>query len=103
MRFLCLLWLGISAPAASIFITQPDDPKAVVVSGNDGPAIQEAIDKAAETATREGIVFVPSGRYAITRTVYVWPGVRLFGVGATRPILFSQRTRPDSKKAWVPW
>jgi hypothetical protein len=30
---------------------------------------------------------VPSGRYRITRTVFIWPGVRVFGVGRTRPVL----------------
>jgi len=39
---------------------------------NDSAAIQAAIDKAAGDA-HEGIVFVPSGRYLLTRTVYVWP------------------------------
>src|SRR3954454_9614874 len=98
MRFLCLLWIGISGSAASVFTTQPDDPKAVVVSGKDGTAVQDAIDKAAESATREGIVFVPSGRYAITRTVYVWPGVRLFGIGASRPGFILPENTPGFQK-----
>ena len=29
---------------------------------------------------------MPPGRYRLTRTVYVWPGVRIFGYGATRPV-----------------
>jgi hypothetical protein len=98
MRFLCFLWIGISAFPASVFTTQPDDPRAVVVSGNDGVAIQNAIDKAAGNAAREGLVFVPSGRYAITGTVYVWPGVRLFGVGATRPIFVLPENTPGFQK-----
>ena len=32
-------------------------------------------------------MFVPSGRYRLTRTIYVWPGVRVIGYGATRPVL----------------
>src|SRR3954453_17773720 len=98
MRFLCLLWIGISASAASVFPTQPDDPKAVVVSRKDGAAIQAAIDRAAESATREGIVFVPSGRYAITRTVYVWPGVRLFWIGVSRPTFILTDNTPGFQK-----
>ena len=47
MRLLCLLWIGVSASAASVYVTQPDDPQAVVVSGRDGGAVQAAIDKAA--------------------------------------------------------
>jgi sugar lactone lactonase YvrE len=33
----------------------------------------------------QGIVFVPSGRYRLSRTIYIWPGIRLIGFGATRP------------------
>ncbi|MGC1431198.1 MAG: glycosyl hydrolase family 28-related protein, partial [Candidatus Sulfotelmatobacter sp.] len=27
----------------------------------------------------------PAGRYRLTRTIYIWPGIRLIGFGATRP------------------
>jgi sugar lactone lactonase YvrE len=37
-------------------------------------------------AHHEGILFVPEGRYRITRTIYVWPGVRVIGYGANRPV-----------------
>ena len=53
-------------------------------SADDSAAIQAAIDRAAEHG--EGIVFVPSGRYRLTRTIYVWPAVRVIGYGATRPV-----------------
>jgi sugar lactone lactonase YvrE len=82
--------------AASVFTTRLDDPKAVYLTAQefgahgdekagDSEAIQAAIDKA-EGKGHEGIVFVPSGRYRLTRTVYVWPGVRIIGYGATRPV-----------------
>jgi sugar lactone lactonase YvrE len=51
---------------------------------DDTVAIQAAIDRSAEHG--EGILFIPSGRYRISRTVYVWPAVRLIGYGATRPV-----------------
>ncbi len=84
------------AAASSVFDTRLDDSKAVYLSasefgahadgnGDDSAAIQAAIDKAGQSS-REGIVFIPSGRYRFTRTVYVWPGVRVFGYGATRPL-----------------
>src|SRR5512133_639167 len=44
-----------------------------------------AIDRVQET-TLQGIVFVPQGRYRVTRTIYVWPSIRLIGYGTTRPI-----------------
>ena len=86
-----MLLLGISSPAlaASVFTTRLDDPKAVYLTAqdfgahgdgkaDDSAAIQAAIDKA-ESNAREGIVFVPSGHYRLTRTVYIWPGVRVIG------------------------
>jgi sugar lactone lactonase YvrE len=95
---LCAVLLGVSsfASASSVFTTRPDDPKAVYLTaqdfgvhadglGDDTAAVQAAIDKA-EGGVREGIVFIPSGRYRLTRTVYLWPGVRLIGYGAARPI-----------------
>ncbi|MGA3101682.1 MAG: glycosyl hydrolase family 28-related protein [Terracidiphilus sp.] len=95
---LCALLLGVSsfASASSVFTTRLDDPKAVYLTaqefgvhgdgvGDDTAAIQAAIDKA-EGNAREGIVFVPAGRYRLARTVYLWPGVRLIGYGNTRPV-----------------
>ncbi|QYE36570.1 SMP-30/gluconolactonase/LRE family protein [Polymorphobacter sp. PAMC 29334] len=76
----------------SVFQTAPDDARAVTVAGrgdgraDDGAALQSAIDSAAAKGGG-GIVFVPSGRYRITRTIFLWPGVRVFGVGATRPVI----------------
>ena len=34
---------------------------------------------------REGILFIPPGRYRLSRTVYVWAGIRLIGYGQARP------------------
>ena len=95
---LCALLLGVPSfvSASSVFTTKLDDPKAVYLTtqefgvhadgvGDDTTAIQTAIDKA-EGGVREGIVFIPSGRYRLTRTVYLWPGVRLIGYGETRPV-----------------
>ncbi|WP_277980001.1 glycosyl hydrolase family 28-related protein [Sphingomonas phyllosphaerae] len=85
---------GTAAPAAarstSVYLTQPDDPRAITVRGvgdgraDDSAAIQQAIDQAAASGSG-GIVFLPAGRYRITRTILVRPAVRIFGVGKTRP------------------
>ncbi len=79
-------------PGTSAFTTKLDDPRAVSLSGtvgdgraDDTAAIQAAIDKAADDRG-EGIVFIPEGRYRITRTLYVWPSVRVIGWGAHRPV-----------------
>ncbi|MDR3698448.1 MAG: glycosyl hydrolase family 28-related protein [Candidatus Sulfopaludibacter sp.] len=97
-----------AAFAASAIGTRLDDPKAVYLTapefgvradGNsdDSAALQAAIDKA-ENNVREGIVFVPSGQYRVTRTVYVWPGVRVIGYGATRPVFLLAANTPGFQK-----
>jgi hypothetical protein len=98
LKSLLLAMLPAASFSASVISTRLDDPKAVYLTASadrqtdDTAAIQAAIDKA-ENNVREGIVFVPPGRYRLTRTVYVWPGVRVFGYGATRPIfLLADRT-----------
>ncbi len=84
------------ALAESAITTRLDDPKAIYLTGpqfaargdgtsDDSEAIQAGIDKA-ENHAREGILFIPSGRYRLTRTLFIWPGVRLFGYGAKRPV-----------------
>ena len=64
---------------------------------DDSAAIQAAIDKATATPTG-GIVFVPAGRYRLTRTIYVWRGVRVIGYGATRPVFVLAANTPGFQK-----
>ncbi len=79
----------------SLYTTRLDDPRAVYLTkddysvhadgiGDDTEVLQAAIDKASDN--RAGIVFIPEGIYLISKTVYVWPGVRLIGYGITRPV-----------------
>ena len=92
---IALLCLPVPAVAASpsAFTLPPADPGAITVKAigdgraDDSAALQAAIDQAASSGSGEGIVFLPSGRYRISRTLYMWPGVRLFGVGGTRPVI----------------
>lgn len=51
---------------------------------DDTDALQKAIDTVADT-TRQGILFIPQGKYRLTHTLYIWPGVRVIGYGAERP------------------
>jgi hypothetical protein len=87
---------AVSAGASSYYPLRLDDAKAVYLTpdnfavhgdglADDSDALQQAINKVQET-TNQGILFVPAGRYRLTRTIYVWPGIRLIGFGATRPI-----------------
>src|SRR5215472_17520703 len=81
--------------AVSYYPVRLEDSKAVYLTPDSFPVhgdgvtddsapIQAAIDRAAEHG--EGIVFVPSGRYRVTHTIYVWPAVRVIGYGTTRPV-----------------
>ena len=100
---------ALGAPAAalaasqSLFPVAPDEPHAVTVAGrgdgraNDSDAIQAALDKARDK-TGHGIVFLPSGRYRITKTLVVPAGVRVYGVGATRPVILLGRNTPGFQK-----
>ncbi|MDR3754322.1 MAG: glycosyl hydrolase family 28-related protein, partial [Terracidiphilus sp.] len=90
-----------AALATSVIATRPDDPKAIYLeapaaNADSSIALQSAIDKA--DAGREGIVFIPEGRYTITRTIYLWPGVRLIGYGDTRPVLVLPPNTPGFQK-----
>ncbi|MET0310147.1 MAG: glycosyl hydrolase family 28-related protein [Sphingomonas sp.] len=95
-RLLCVALLLAPIPAlarsTSVYLSAPDDPRAVTVKGvgdgraDDSAAIQQAIDAAAASG-HGGVVFLPSGRYRISRTIFVRSAVRMFGVGATRPVI----------------
>jgi sugar lactone lactonase YvrE len=87
--------------------TRLDDPAAVYLApqafgakgdgvADDSAALQAAIDKAVTPAG--GLVFIASGRYRLTRTIYVWRGVRVIGWGATRPVLVLGADTPGFQK-----
>jgi sugar lactone lactonase YvrE len=97
---------AVSAPACasvSAFATAPDDPAAITAKAkgdgraDDTAALQAAIDAAA-AKPGGGLVFLPSGRYRISKTLFLWPGVRLFGVGATRPEIVLGDATPGFQK-----
>lgn len=89
--------------AKSVFESAPTEPRAVTVQGkgdgraDDTDAIQRALDQAAESPGG-GMVFLPSGRYRISRTILVWPAVRLLGTGRTRPVLVLGDNTPGFQK-----
>jgi hypothetical protein len=81
--------------ASSYYPARLDDPRAIYLTqenfavkgdgiADDSAVLQQAINQVQEK-TNQGILFVPAGRYRLTRTIYIWPGIRLIGFGATRP------------------
>ncbi|OAN56654.1 glycosyl hydrolase family 28-related protein [Sphingobium sp. TCM1] len=87
------------AAGTSIFPIAPDEPHAVTVKArgdgkaDDSAAIQQALDQSRDR-TGHGIVFLPSGTYRITRTLVVPAGVRVYGVGPTRPVILLGANTP---------
>lgn len=84
------------ARAASYYTARMVDPQAVYLTapglpvhgdgvGDDSTALQMAIDRVQES-TRQGIVFVPEGKYRLTHTIFIWNGIRLIGYGQHRPV-----------------
>ena len=79
--------VSLVAQSASFYKLRLEDKQAVYLTRNEGglrgdgvaddtDAIQAAINKVQET-TGQGIVFVPEGRYRLSKTVFLWPGIRL--------------------------
>ena len=92
-----------TAATQSFLLTAPDDPRAITVKGagdgraDDTEAVQSAIN-AARDKTGHGVVFLPSGRYRLSRSILVPPGVRIFGVGAKRPVFVLGPNTPGFQK-----
>lgn len=94
--FISIVGLSGLSGGASFYESRLDDPAAIYLTsgnfpvhgdgiGDDSLALQQAIDKVA-SSTGAGILFIPRGTYRLTKTVYVWPGVRLIGYGDVRPV-----------------
>jgi sugar lactone lactonase YvrE len=94
------------AGRGSVFLTAPNDRLAITVKGvgdgkaDDTAAIQAALDTAAKSGAG-GIVWLPSGRYRISRSLFIPAAVRLFGVGPTRPVLMLADKSPGFDKGVV--
>ena len=107
--FLSVVLFSVAVPAraASYYPVRLEDAKAVYLTSDSFPvhghgkadesaAIQAAIDRAAEHG--DGIVSVPSGRYRVTRSIFVWPAVRVIGYGTTRPVFVLADNTPGYQR-----
>lgn len=101
-----LLVLAAQEPALaspSVYTLAPDEPRAITVKAvgdgraDDSAAIQRAIDAAAEKGGG-GIVFLPAGTYRISRTIFLWSGIRIFGIGEKRPVILLGRSTPGFQR-----
>jgi hypothetical protein len=95
--------MAAQAASVSAYQSMPDDPRAVKVKAvgdgrtDDSTAIQEAINSASNHG-EGGVVFLPSGRYRLTRTILVPLAVRVYGVGPTRPVFVLAANTPGFQK-----
>jgi len=89
---------------ASIYQDKLIDPEAVYFSPEhfgitaDGQTdvsaeLQKAINQV-KTEKNFGILFIPEGKYKISRTIYIPMAVRLIGYGRKRPLIFLAKNSP---------
>jgi sugar lactone lactonase YvrE len=97
LLFLLLCMAATTARPASFYSQRLEDSKAVYVTpsahGDDTEALQQAINQVQAT-TGQGIVMLAPGRYQLTNTLYIWPGIRLIGYGAERPAIVLPASTP---------
>lgn len=88
----------------SIYQEKPADPDAIYFTADnfkitaDGKTdisdpLQEAINNV-KTKNTYGIVFLPEGKYLISKTIYIPQGVRLIGYGKKRPQIILKKDAP---------
>src|SRR5580692_12808377 len=77
----------------AVYLTSDNFPVKADGIADDSAALQQAINKVQET-TNQGILFIPAGRYRLTKTIYIWPGIRLIGFGTVRPTLVLAASTP---------
>jgi hypothetical protein len=92
------------APGSSFYTLRPDDAEAVYFTPEhfditaDGKTdvsveLQRAIDQL-KKEKNFGIVFIPEGKYRISRTIYIPKAIRLIGYGTNRPVIFLGKNSP---------
>ncbi len=90
--------------SVSVYTQRPDDPDAVYFTKDnfkitsDGKTdisdiLQGAINKL-KLENNFGIIFIPEGSYAISKTIYIPGAIRLIGYGKKRPLIFLKKNTP---------
>ena len=107
--FLLILLLGTLTMGAvqqkSIYTQKPGDPEALFFTPENFPgitadgktdvsaALQAAINRV-KTEQAFGILFIPEGKYRISRTIYIPGAVRVIGYGKNRPEFILSKNSP---------
>ncbi len=114
LAWLLLFSFGLSASMAetgksvSVYQKKPNDTEAIFFTPDkfsikaDGKMdVSEALQSAINQVKNEktfGILFIPEGKYRITRTIYVPGAVRLIGYGINRPEIILGENTPGFQK-----
>jgi sugar lactone lactonase YvrE len=102
--------LGQGLPhGTSVFPLRPDDPTATYFTADKFPITADGrtdVSDALQQAIREiktnhnfGILFIPEGKYRITKTIYIPTAIRLIGYGGTRPVFILGKSSPGFQSA----
>ncbi|MGE4289859.1 MAG: glycosyl hydrolase family 28-related protein [Salinivirgaceae bacterium] len=93
--FAVILFYSIILKAQSVYTQMPDDPEAFYFTSDnfniapDGKHdVSEALQFAINKLKKEknfGILFIPEGKYLISKTIYVPKAIRIIGYGVNRP------------------
>jgi sugar lactone lactonase YvrE len=92
------VYTGRLEDSQAVYLIQDNFPVKADGVGDDTDAIQMAIYKAQEKC-RFGIVFIPEGRYRISKTIYIGKGMRLIGYGKNRPVIVLGKNSPGFQSA----
>ncbi len=99
---LFIISLVVPVHAQSCYTLRPDDPGAVYFTkdqfpdihadgvGDDTESLQEAV-----SSMRGGILFIPEGRYRISKSIIVGGGTRIIGYGKERPVIILAANSAD--------
>ena len=107
--------LSIYANESSVYTQKPEDPEAFYFTPEnynikaDGKTdISEQLQAAIDQLKREkafGILFIPEGKYRISKTIYIPNSIRLIGYGKNRPEIILGANTPgyQEKQNYMIW
>lgn len=83
-------------PGRSIYTQKAEDPQAVYFTPN-GTDVSDQLQTAINQLKKDknfGILFIPEGRYIISKTIYIPTAIRLIGYGKNRPLIVLKKNAP---------
>ncbi len=114
LLLLCIVYaMGVSAQGESIYTQKFADPNAEFFTPEnygikaDGKMdvsdqLQAAINKV-KTEKSFGTLYIPEGKYLISKTIYVPGAVRLIGYGENRPEIILAKNTFVEEEGWMFW